>query len=628
MVLTRLSPPTPVAAEVVHAVVDALFEGGCRDVTIGAALASRDRDRGHRSVSALAHQAGLTGCTPRGRNFTVVDLGDDLVAAPVPESGVLSEQSVSKRWVEADLRVVVGRAVTDLVETFAGCLATLLGAAPEMAGVEPADVLTDLMRYLPPHLAVIDALVLSEGPDGGRLLSPVETDSLILTSDALLADTTLASLIGVDRSSSRLVERLVASLGPPGGRVVGSTTPWPGVTRPQPLAVASARRVATDVRLARVLSATTGGPDEGAGSADSMLTRLRTIVTPAVQAAADPVAQASLVGLLAAVSLGIDAGDAWGVGFDKNRVDRRAVPLGFDASSHCDAEYDAIPVAFAPFDTIIDALPAAEPNALRWCLVDGATVFEVTREVAADFDEFVARVDVAQGISLMADYLGGRRIIVGRSVLGATTEDPEPPVTIRQAERNIYLPQPNYLAAVGGQPIDVCKIELVEVGRDRHRLSWRTVDSPNGSAAHDDGSLVVARTGSTTTVTIRGRQQFTLPTAWAGFDPTIVPELYGPLLEDAYRRFFTATFDNLEACFEGRDFRIGRPPPEPDEPLLTESLALLLDVAGDWIREHTAAPHRAERERPHDPPEIDLDGFQHTSGPRGARTASPTTSAP
>ena len=30
------------------------------------------------------------------------------------------------------------------------------------------------------------------------------------------------------------------------------------------------------------------------------------------------------------------------------------------------------------------------------------------------------------------------------------------------AERNIYLPEPNYLALWGGLPIDVCKIELVE----------------------------------------------------------------------------------------------------------------------------------------------------------------------
>ena len=42
---------------------------------------------------------------------------------------------------------------------------------------------------------------------------------------------------------------------------------------------------------------------------------------------------------------------------------------------------------------------------MRWCLVDGATVFSVEREIGASFTDFVARVDVAAGISLMADYL-------------------------------------------------------------------------------------------------------------------------------------------------------------------------------------------------------------------------------
>ena len=36
-----------------------------------------------------------------------------------------------------------------------------------------------------------------------------------------------------------------------------------------------------------------------------------------------------------------------------------------------------------------------------------------------------------------------------------------------------------------------------------------------------------------------------------------------PLVTDAYRRFFNATFDNFEACFEGRPYRIGADTPPP-----------------------------------------------------------------
>jgi hypothetical protein len=242
---------------------------------------------------------------------------------------------------------------------------------------------------------------------------------------------------------------------------------------------------------------------------------------------------------------------------------------------------------------------------MRWRVVDGATVFEVSRDIAADFDEFVARVDVAAGISLMADYLGGRRLTVFATPDGTRTH---------QVERNLYLPQPNYLALWGGQPIDVCKLELVERTPDEHRLTWRTVLSPNGSATHDDGTLTFTRTATGTRAAVRGRQLFTLPPAWSGVDLTELPELRNPLLEEAYRRFFTTTFDNLEACFEGREFRIGRPPAPPDEPLLTEALGVLLDAAGGWACASDPGPEDGTGPGPR--AAVDRHGFTHVRGPR------------
>ena len=87
---------------------------------------------------------------------------------------------------------------------------------------------------------------------------------------------------------------------------------------------------------------------------------------------------------------------------------------------------------------------------------------------------------------------------------------------------------------------------------------------------------------------VRGRQLFALPPTWAGIDLAAVPELRNPLLEEAYRRFFTTTFDNLEACFEGREFRIGRPPMDPTEPLLTQALDLVLGAVTDWLGDRPA----------------------------------------
>ncbi|GAA2471684.1 hypothetical protein [Terrabacter carboxydivorans] len=620
VVLARLSPPTPASASVVHVVVDALVEAGS-EVSVAGLLTSRDRDRGHRSVGALAHAAGLTGRTERGRPYAVVDLAEDLVPSRAPARSVLAGLPVPRAWLTADTRVVVGRAVTELVDTYAGCLDTLLRAVPEVAGCEPADLAAEVARHLGPHLAVLDALDASGGADGGRLPQVSETDTAVVARDPVLADVTLAGLLGVDRSSSSLVERAVGLLGEPSGSVEGDLQPFPPVAHAHPLAVRAARQVARDTRLARVLSAATGGPDAGSVTADPVLAALRPLVTEAVRAAADPIGQAGLVALLGLASTLSAGGEAWAATMDKAKVDRRVVSLGFDPADHPDADYDTLAAQLAAIDAVVDRLPRSEdPDALRWCLVDGATVFEVRRAVAVDFDAWVERVDVAEGISLMADYLGGRRVLVGEAhPAEADPTESRGGSRQRQAERNLYLPQPNYLAAWGGEPIDVCKIELVERGPDRQRLLWRTVSSPNGSAAHDDGTLAFERTGDgATLVTIRGRQLFTLPPVLDAVDLPSVPEVRGPLLEEAYRRFFTATFDNLEACFEGREHRIGRPPPDPSEPLLTESVRMLVDAltsrlgVGDARRDHATPAGRCGAPDP----ALDVHGFRHVPGPR------------
>ena len=619
VVCVRLHPPTPVSRRVVDAVVDALIDAGCTEVTVGATLSAQDRDRGHRSVSALGHLAGLTGRTARGRPYDVADLGDDTVLAPVPATSVLDGQRVSSEWVTAGTRVVIGRAVTDLLEVYAGCLDALSGVVPEVPGADSADVVVDVLRHLPATLAVVDATATSHGPDGARLprVDPATTQTVVVTADALLADTTLATLLGVDRGTSRPVRRALDALGAPAGTVAGELAVLDEATHPHPLLVEAARHATTDRRLERLLAASIGGPDEGAASADPVLSAVRAVITPIVAAAEEPVGQAALIGLLTAVASASAVSGAWSVGLDKDRVGRRVVPLGFDPAAYPDNDIDDLPAFLSVIDDALAGLPPADEGAMRWRLVDGATVFEVGRDIPADFDEFVARVDVAEGIALMADYLGGRRVELVRGPPSGTST--------RQAERNLYLPQPNYLAAWGGEPIDVCKIELVERGLDEHRLLWRTVHSPNGSATYDDGSMSFRRTATGTRATVRGRQLFTLPLIWQQLDLGLVPEVHDALLEDAYRRFFTTTFDNLEARFEGREFRIGRPPPDPDEPLVTTAVELVLAAAQDWLRQRVlpavegAAPRPTGAATDHPDPEpddVDALGFRHVRGRR------------
>ena len=191
---------------------------------------------------------------------------------------------------------------------------------------------------------------------------------------------------------------------------------------------------------------------------------------------------------------------------------------------------------------------------------------------------------------------------------------------MRQAERNIYLPQPNYLVLYQGKPIDVSKLEVVEYAADRHRLYWKTLLSENGSATYDDGIATFERTSDGTCVTITGRQQFTLPMFWQVFDPDIVPGLKARLVTHAYQTFFDRTIANFEALVEGRDIRIDRPVDEPAAPPVEQLMPLLQqigEVAMPFLRQLTGKHGGTMSGADH---RIDSDGFVHVTP---AQSASP-----
>ncbi|HLJ06525.1 MAG TPA: hypothetical protein VKT26_09650, partial [Acetobacteraceae bacterium] len=287
--------------------------------------------------------------------------------------------------------------------------------------------------------------------------------------------------------------------------------------------------------------------------------------------------------------------------FDKDALHHQAVPLAINTTAIPDQ-------AFAD---LVDELTALEPVAqsattisdtLRWRYVEKAVVFSYTRLLPIPFELFVHKVDVARTIQFMNDYLGGVVIPLAHD----TTQRP-----IRQAERNIYLPQPNYIVLYQGKPIDVSKLEVVEYAPDHHRLYWKTIASENGSATYDDGIATFARAPSGTSVTIIGRQQFTLPLFWQVFDLDLVPEIKSVLVTHAYQTFFDRTLANFEALVEGRDIRLGRPTDEPS-PLPLEQLVPLLQKLGE-----AAMPllHRIMQRSPPETTEpeqwVDADGFTH-----------------
>ncbi len=588
VVLAALSGPASVDRRVVDELVDALWERGWASVRVGCALTLTDRDAGVSDVETLASTAGLTGTSAMGNEYAVVDLHAELVDAPVPETSVLAGRKIGRAWVDSDARIVVARSASDLADGFASCLDLLADVAVASPEVSRADLAVDVHRHLPAAVAVVDATVSSHGISGRSRLEPLETCALVVSGDTLLADVVIAGLHGQDPGVSRPVRETMRRIGlPDGQRIVGDLTSFKGWLAAPPLTRDALRSAGPMAERLAAAALRRGEAD------DPILAALRHTV--------EGVDDATLAAGIAALAYGASSGrallEAWATVFDKGRVGRIDVPLGFDPASYDEAAYRSIPAYLASFGQLLTE-PAQD--GLRWTYLDGSVVFEISRLVEAPYDEFVERVDISRGISLMADYLGGRGVVLERD------EDGRP---IRQAERNLYLPQPNYLASWGGLPIDVCKIELVEYADDLRRLSWRTVASPNGSAEYDDGALTFAAApGDRTKVTVMGRQLFTLPAFWRAVDLDRFPEVKAPLVADAYRRFFTATFDNLEACFEGRDHRIGREREDP--PLATETASMLLGVAKEWLEEK---PLFQAAGRP-EPTQIDVHGFRHFSG--------------
>jgi hypothetical protein len=263
--------------------------------------------------------------------------------------------------------------------------------------------------------------------------------------------------------------------------------------------------------------------------------------------------------LRAALDAAESSAQAWAVVFAKSRVVRRDVPLGFDPDQYTAPDYDAVADYLAPYE-LKASQARLTPSGLRWCYEGDAVLFQMDRVLNAPYDDLIARVDIASAIRIMNDYIGGKSQIVSRDEQGRV---------LRQAERNLYLPQPNWIAFSGGAFIDVCKIEVIRYADDSQRIAWRTVSSPNGSAVYDDGTVTFERHGDNQTrVTVRGLQQFTLPPFWAAAEPWLAPAVKDNLVEESYRRFFSSTLDNVEACYEGREFRTGRDPgPAADEPL-------------------------------------------------------------
>jgi uncharacterized protein (DUF362 family) len=593
--------PSVVEPPLVEALVDLIHDRTGARIDLAASADSSSLWASNRDVYALADLLGYRFETPGGLRYDIVDLGEGLREEVFAPGSALAGSGLSGDWIDADLRIVLARLRSDEAEGFAGALAALLGALPAADKDlhyrqlrNPGAAVAALIDARPPDFAIVDGRTIAHGASAARIALP--GGPIIASASPLLADLAAALKLGTDPYRSRIVAEVAVAHPPPVRHVFdGDLDPIAGVELPSPLQQRSLLAREASPGLDRVLPAWLNPLDS------ELFPRLRPLDArmSAIAAAAgggdSPTGEAVRRWLDLAAAAMAQASHSWNTLFDKDALTRQVVPLDFDPGTLAEAEFEEMIDELDSLVPVARSAPEASPG-LRWRRVDGAVLFAYARRFAIPFDLFVGAVDVARTIASMNDYLGGVIVPVEHDSQGRPT---------RQVERNLYLPQPNYLTLYQGQPIDVTKIEAARYDADEQRLYWKTIRSRNGSAEADDGLVVFARSGSGTEVTIYGKQKFTLPPFWKLFDISLIPALETGLTTHAYRTFFDRTMSNFEALVEGRDIRIGH-----DPALAAEHPAAALEKTLTGLMER-AEPFLARLRRPGDRPIPDSDGFVH-----------------
>ncbi len=617
--------------ELVEHLIELLHERDYRDVVIGDGRNAPEDWLLNREPLVLPELVGYRFATPKGRPYDCVDLRELPLTEPTSDENA-ARVPISRHWLDAAYRISFAKNRTHEDCVFALGVHNLAGV---VAPIDtrgrvwrhcPAEDCLAVLRRAPPQFTLIDAYTSCHGKAGHRAPQRLDTRVIIASSHALLADWVGAAKMGVDPYASPVNAAALRAFGLPSNHtVVGDIAPYPLWRNVHPLIAHTARLRNRKGELGRIAPSWFQRVDrERFPLRDFYNDRLNAAIAP-LMAEVDSNPRAFWLILV------INWLVAWldqlvlvhRTLFAKNQVQRRVAPLVIDPTAFARNAYEAIPGYLKPHEQLLDGFPSNR-DGVCWRHLDGSILFRCAQVLPIDFDDFTRTVEIRRAIQYMNDYLGGATLAVARDTRGRV---------VRQIERNIYLQQPNWAAALGNDEIDVEKLELIRYGKDCQTIYWRTVASPNGSATHDDGRVSFVRSGKgQTTVSIFARQQFRLPALFTVLDVDLAPGVRDPLIDRAYSAFFIGTMANLQAAHEGREFRIGHEPPtashQADEAALPASLprqmatALvaglellkhrsgLLDLT-QWLTDTRVVPTTAQDTRV-----IDEQGFTHVMGGR------------
>jgi uncharacterized protein (DUF362 family) len=626
--------PAATDPRLVEHLLDMLFDLGVTDAAVGSTRGTADLWLENRDVFMVADLLGYRYETSAGHPYEVIDLSEEITPHAFAPEGPLGGTGLSRVWLEAELRLVFSANRTDEDEGYGLCLTTLLGVLPATDKDyqyryrrDPGEVVAELVAVAPPHFALIDATLSGHGAGGARSPIPLRTDTVIACADPALADYVGALKMGLDPYVSPLATRCFRRQPALADcRIIGPLKVYPDWINVSPALMAStaARRAfpPADRSLRPMLQQVDRALFPFREPANAWLNTALADVMATTDAS--PGGASLLTFFNALLGEWAKAGEAWSVMFQKDALRQREASINIGPEGITEADYNDLAAQMVPQSDLLRGI-APDSQGIRWRFDDGAVVFDGARRFPIPFSRFAGAVDIHRVIQFMNDYIGGQALVTARDGDGRP---------IRQIERNLYLPQPNYTALGGGVVIDVTKIETLEYHPGWQRMVWKTVKSENQSAAADDGVVTFEALGDDTLVTIWGRQHFRLPAAWAALDASLDPTVKRALVSEAYARFFQRTFANLEAVAEGRDVRIGKPWREETagEPLPVERLAgLTRRLSGDGGFDLGAMLKGVVAGRADALPapiHIDADGFRHFDGAALAKPTNETSASP
>ena len=606
--------PAATDPAVVEALIDQLHGNRYTNVAVVAASDSSSLWAENRDVMALADLLGYRYETPQGRSYEVLDLAEDLVPLEVAQGGLLHDSTISRAWSTADVRVIIPKNRTDESNGYALAIEGLIGVLPladkdyyYRHRFDAGAVACEVLRAAPPHFTILDAMISSHGSGGVRAPEALATGTVIASADAILADFVGALKMGLDPYVSRVSSAVLTQIGLPRRyHIDGNLAVYPGWRNVHPIVVDATRKRSSWVSASRTLQPWLQQTDsERFPFKEPLNARANAILAPRVSHVDDDATALSLLAFVNYLTAWIHRQlEAYRSLYDKDALRLQHVPLGLDLDAFSTADYESATTELAPLRDLLHDTPP-DPSGLKWRYVGEAVLFEIARTIPCPFEEFVIGVDVARTIQFMNDYIGGVVVPVRRDESGRVTH---------QAERNLYLPQPNYLVLYDGKLIDVSKLEYVEYTDDMHRMWWKTIRSENESARYDDGVVTFERHRDGTHVSIFGRQLFALPLFWQAVNLDLNPGLKSELVTHAYTTFFHRTFSNFEALLEGRRIKIGSPWHEPShaadsEPLPIETIGRqAVDLAQKYwpLVERILKPGSASQ-----PSFVDEHGFAH-----------------